>query len=355
MSRPVIARIHRAHLLHNYRILAKRAGRAVLMAVVKANAYGHGLQHIAPALHEAGCMQFAVTDAEEGATLRELIGPAAEVIVLSGLFDTADARLAAQHRLTPVIFMMEHAALLHEAGHGGPVWMKVDTGMHRLGANDPATLMRTCINRGISLAGIMTHLACADEPTHPLNAIQATHFAAIRKNLPEKVPASLLNSAGIAAMPELGLDVVRPGIALYGTEPAAGIRLGLKPVMQLCGRIMQIVDVPKGTGISYGVTYTATRDMRVAVVRCGYADGLPRALSNRGQAVWEGHRLPIIGRVCMDYCLLDIGSHAPTAGDEVEFWGGALPAADVAASANTITYELFTGVAARVQRVRSTA
>jgi len=354
MSRPAIAYISRAGLRHNFGILTERAGKARVMAVVKANAYGHGLHLVAPALHEAGCKCFAVTDAGEGATLREIIGQEADIIALSGLFDMADARLAVQFRLIPVVFTAEHVLLLRDAGFTGSVWIKVDTGMHRLGAKDPAALLQSCLDSGMGIAGVMSHLACADEPTHPLNAIQATRFTEIRKSLPEKMPASLLNSAGLACMPELNLDVVRPGIALYGPEPAAGIRLGLKPVMRFCSRIIQVTDVPKGADISYGATYTAEQDMRIAVVSCGYADGLPRALSSRGFGFWQGHRLPIIGRVCMDYCLLDVGSHAPAAGDEVEFWGRALPAADVAASAGTITYELFTGLGARVQRVRST-
>jgi len=351
MSRPAVAHISRTSLQHNYGILAARAGRAVVMAVVKANAYGHGLHLVGPALHEAGCKCFAVTDAGEGATLREIIGQEADIVALSGLFDMADARLAVQFRLIPVVFTAEHVLLLRDAGFTGSVWIKVDTGMHRLGADDPVALLRACLDAGITIGGVMSHLACADTPGHPLNAAQASRFAKIRHTLPVNIPASLLNSAGLACMPEFSLDVVRPGIALYGTEPAANIRLGLKPVMQFCGRIMQITDVPAGATISYGATHTAERDMRIAVVSCGYADGLPRVLSNRGFGSWQGNRLPIIGRVCMDYCLLDVGGYTPVPGDEVEFWGATQPAAEVAANAGTISYELFTGVGHRVQRL----
>ncbi len=321
------------------------------MAVVKADAYGHGLHLVGPALHAAGCTCFAVTDAEEGAVLRDIIGHGADIVVLSGVFDTADARLVTQSRLTPVVFMTEHVRMLRDPGFTGSVWLKVDTGMHRLGADDPASLLHACLDSSMTIAGVMSHLACADTPDHPMNTAQVSRFAGIRRELPKDIPASLLNSAGLACMPELSLDVVRPGIALYGTEPAAGIRLGLKPVMRFCGHIMQVTDVPAGASISYGATFTAERNMRVAVVSCGYADGLPRSLSNRGYGIWRGNRLPIVGRVCMDYCLLDVGGYAPVPGDEVEFWGATQPAAEVAANAGTISYELFTGIGHRVQHL----
>jgi len=350
MSRPAIARINCANLRHNYRTLVDRARGARLMAVVKANAYGHGLHIVAPALLAAGCRQFAVTDVAEGAALRDILGQGPEIVVLSGIFDTTDARLSARHRLIPVVFTMKHVHILHAAAYAGPVWLKADTGMQRLGADDPAELMQACTDHALDIAGIMSHLACADLPEHPLNQKQAARFREILGTLPQDTPASLLNSAGLACMPEHNLDVVRPGIALYGIEPAEGIALGLKPVMQLTGSVMQIRDVPKNTSISYGASYVAGRAMRIAVVSLGYADGLPRALSNRGCAVWQGNRLPIVGRVCMDYCLLDISSQALACGEEVEFWGEDINATEVANLAGTITYEIFTGVGHRVRR-----
>ncbi|MDX8410678.1 MAG: alanine racemase C-terminal domain-containing protein, partial [Mariprofundaceae bacterium] len=164
------------------------------------------------------------------------------------------------------------------------------------------------------------------------------------------LPGSLLNSAGIAAMPGHRWDVVRPGIALYGVEPVASLRLGLKPVMRFSSRIMAMPELTPGDSVSYGATYTATEDRRIAVVAAGYADGLPRSLSNTGAAVWQGQRLAIIGRVCMDYCMVDMGGHAPRIGDDIEFWGEALLASEAAKQAGTITYELFTGLSPRVVR-----
>ncbi len=350
MSRPAIARINCANLRHNYRILKSRAGDARLMAVVKANAYGHGLDIVAPALFEEGCREFAITDADEGAALRSLMGADADIIVLSGIFDADDARLATTHNLIPAITEITQIELLGAAGFSGPAWIKVDTGMQRLGADDPIAMLQACAQHGLEIAGIMSHLACADMPKHPMNLEQASRFREILKAMPEGAPASLLNSGGLACMPEHTFDVVRPGIALYGAEPAEGIGLGLKPVMQLTASIMQIRDVPKGTAISYGASYLAGENMRIAVVSLGYADGLPRILSNQGCAVWQGNRLPIVGRVCMDYCLLDVSGHGLACGDEVEFWGEAINASEVADVAATITYELFTGVGQRVHR-----
>jgi len=350
MSRPTFARINIACLRHNYRMLKQQAGRARLMAVIKANAYGHGLDIVAPELFEEGCREFAITDAEEGRALRSILGEDAEIVVLSGIFDAEDAMLAAQHRLIPMVFTMEHIRLLCAAAFTGAVWLKVDTGMQRLGADDPVALKQACAGYGMSIAGVMSHLACADTPKHPLNLQQVSRFREILKGMPEGAPASLLNSGGLVCMPEHAFDVVRPGVALYGTEPAKGVKLGLKPVMQFCASVMHIRDVCGGESISYGATYTAERNMRIAVVSAGYADGLPRALSNQGYAVCHGHRLPIVGRVCMDYCLLDISGHALSCGDEVEFWGDALAASEVAGIAGTITYELFTGVGQRVLR-----
>ena len=350
MSRPAIARINCANLRHNYRILKQQAGKARLMSVVKANAYGHGLDIVAPALFDEGCREFAITDADEGASLRGLLGVDADIVILSGIFDADDAKLAASHHLIPTITETTQAELLGAAGFSGQVWIKVDTGMQRLGADNPEAMLQACAKYGLKLAGIMSHLACADTPEHPLNLEQVSCFRGVLKTMPEGTPASLLNSGGLAWMPEHAFDVVRPGIALYGTEPAEGIKLGLKPVMQLTGNVMQIRDVPKDTTISYGASYIAERDMRVAVISLGYADGLPRILSNQGCAVWQGNRLPIVGRICMDYCLLDVSSFDLACGDEVEFWGQTLTASEVASLADTITYEIFTSIGQRVHR-----
>lgn len=347
--RPAFAYIHLAHLQHNYRLLAERAGNATVMAVVKADAYGHGLAHVAPALYRSGCRNFAVTDASEGATLRDLIPADTTITLLSGLFDAEDAGIASEQHLDPLVTDPLHLQWLQHHNFGGKVWIKVDTGMQRLGAAEPEQLYGHCQAAGIDIAGVMSHLACADTPEHPLNRAQADEFRQLRSRLND-LPGSLLNSAGLIALPDETLAYVRPGIALYGSEPVAGEPLGLKPVMQLTGHVMQIRDVSRGTTLSYGASYTAPHDMRVAVVCMGYADGLPRALSNRGVAAFEGTRLPIVGRVCMDYCLLDCSESPLQPGDAVSFWGEEIPVDEVAIELETISYTLMTGVGQRVQR-----
>jgi len=353
MSRPAIARINLNHLQHNYQVLQQRAGQSEIMAIVKADAYGHGLNLVAPALFAAGCRHFGVTDAVEGSALRQLFAGEGdvEITLLSGIFDAEDAKLAAQHQLIPTTTEPDQLSLLHQADFHGRVWIKVDTGMHRLGSSDPAALLSQCRKQAISVRGIMSHLACADTPGHPMNRQQLDAFRDLRSRIDSNLPASLLNSAGIAAIPEHGMDMVRPGIALYGSEPITDQPLGLKPVMQFTGAVMQIRQIPAGAQLSYGATFRACKSMRIAVISLGYADGFPRALGNRGQAFFDGRKLPVVGRVCMDYTMLDVTDIEIQPGDAVEFWGDHILASDVARSLDTISYTLFTGVNRRVQRV----
>jgi len=355
MSRPAIATIHLNHLRDNYRVLKEKSGNAAIMAVVKANAYGHGLDLIAPTLLDEGCQSFAVTDAGEGLQLRQILGSKPDIIILSGVFDAEDAVLCSQSELTPIVTEAWQINTLKKSSFAGGVWLKVDTGMRRLGCEDAVRMFMACKENNIGIVGIMSHLACADEPDHPLNQQQAEDFQQYREALPEPVQASLLNSAGLVTMPEYMMDMVRPGIALYGAEPVRNHPLGLQPVMQLTSRIMQIRTVRTGESISYGADYTASKDMRVAVAALGYADGLPRSLSNCGIAMPTTTQdkdaiLPIVGRVCMDYCLLDASHVSLAVGDTVEFWGETISAVDVARQAGTIAYELFTGVGERVMR-----
>jgi len=351
MSRPAVAYIHLEHLRHNYRILKEKAGGAAVMAVVKADAYGHGLAPIASTLHAEGCRIFGVTDAKEGITLRDILNDeTTDIVLLSGIFDPEDAVLACDHALVPVITESEHALLLQKAGFAGKVWLKVDTGMNRLGAAHPARLLDDCRKKHIGVAGIMSHLACADTPDHPLNRQQSDEFARLVKAVAPDLPASLLNSAGLVTLPGHALDMIRPGIALYGAEPVPALPLGLKPVMRLTGRVMQVRSISRGATVSYGAAFTADRDMRIATVCLGYADGLPRGLSGKGYGMHAGRRLPILGRVCMDYTMLDITGSDVEKGAEIEFWGTALAANDVAAMLGTISYTLFTGVGQRVRR-----
>jgi alanine racemase len=355
MSRPAIAYINLDHLRYNYRLLKERVCQTKIMAIVKANAYGHGLNLVAPVLYEEGCRNYGVSDAKEGEHLRDLLNNEdsqnkAEIVLLSGIFDIEDALLACSKHLTPAITEQTQVTLLHKAGFRGSIWIKVNSGMNRLGAADPGSLLRECLQQGLEVRGIMSHLACADTPEHPQNRLQAKVFNRICEDVAAGAHKSLLNSGGIIALPEYALDIVRPGIALYGSEPVSNKPMGLKPVMSLSGQIMQIREISAGETVSYGASFTAAKAMRIAVISLGYADGVPRALSNCGFVSCNGKKLPITGRVCMDYTMVDVTNAEVNDGDTVEFWGNLILADDVAAILDTISYTLFTGVGERVRR-----
>lgn len=357
MSRPAIAYIDLDNLRHNYRLLDDRSGNAALMAIVKADAYGHGLDLVAPALFEIGCRNFGVTDAVEGTRLRKLLHEESTnlsaIYLLSGIFDQEDADLAKKYGLVPIIAEEIQANRLKKAGFTGSVWIKVDTGMGRLGSQSPSVLAGHCRQHDMTVEGILSHLACADNPEHPLNTVQANQFLSVLNSFPEGTKSSLLNSAGIQIRPDMAGDLVRPGIALYGAEPipVKALELGLRPVMRLTGQVVQVRQLPKQATVSYGASFIALESMPVAVVSLGYADGLPRGLSNRGVGMHGNTQLPIIGRICMDYVMLD-ARQAPEIkiGDTIEFWGESLPVNEVAHILNTIAYTLFTGVGNRVRR-----
>ncbi len=354
--RPVSATINLMNLAHNYRLLQAKSSPSKVMAIIKANAYGHGLLPVAETLYNEGCRSFAVTDAQEGLALRAAFPlgqhDKVDILLLSGLFDESDALLSQQQQLTPVLSEHDQLELLKKVGFTGHIWLKLDTGMSRIGVADLEVFVEHIRQSPVQLAGIMSHLACADTPEHPLNQLQIQSFRTLQQT--SDFPAySLLNSAGIVAFSDLKTDFVRPGIALYGAEPIPTRPLGLKPVMQLSGHIKQVRSIQAGDSVSYGATWVAREDTDVAVVALGYADGLPRLLSNQGEALHHSGRLPIIGRVCMDYCLLAVKKELVAVGDEVIFFGfanGAPLASDVAHQAQTIPYELFTGISNRVSR-----
>lgn len=325
------------------------------MAVVKANAYGHEQYLVAPTLFEEGCRNFGVTDATEGSELRAIIGEleSTAITLLSGLFDEDDAELCVDHRLTPVITEPYQIKLLTKAEFSGDIWLKFDSGMNRLGAADPVELFALAESSDLHICGFMSHLACADEAEHPMNLAQANSFLEICNHLAPETPKSLLNSAGLISLPDHTFEVVRPGIALYGAEPVADQAMGLKPAMTLTGEVMQRRDIQPGDAVSYGASFTAEQPMSIAVIGMGYADGIPRPLSNRGTVFIRGQKYPVIGRVCMDYTMVDISNSEVQAGDQVEFWGEHISANEVAAQIDTISYTLFTGIGERVRRVRA--
>ena len=346
-----------AALAANWRTLAQRvAGETA--AVVKADAYGIGLEPAGRALAEAGCRTFFVALPEEGLRLRAILADAV-IYVLDGLVPGSAAALAAAD-LRPVLGSfpeIDEWAALKAAGAPTGSALHVDTGMNRLGltpneaaalAGDPARLA------AIAPSLLMSHLACADTPDHPSNARQLDAFRVVRALMPT-VPASLANSAGIFLGRDYHFGLARPGIALYGAAFAAGAR-PLRPVVTLEARVLQVRDVPAGSSVGYGATETVRKPSRIAILSVGYADGYHRHASSAdgrpGASVYvDGARAPVVGRVSMDLIAVDVTAFPLVArGDWVELFGPHVPVDEVAAPAGTIGYELLTALGRRYAR-----
>ena len=337
-------------------LVAPSGGRCA--GVVKADAYGLGVAAVAPALARAGCTTFFVAHIAEGIALRSLL-PQVEIHVLNGLLPGSEQAFA-EHRLIPVLNSLGSLdawrTFCRGRGTALPADLHVDTGMRRLGlppseldavAADPSRL------EGIRLAAIVSHLACADEPAHPMNAEQLAVYRAAVARLPAAT-RSFANSAGIFLGPDFHFDLARPGIALYGGHPIAGSPNPMRQVVRLQGRILQVRDVDTPQTVGYGATYRVVEPGRVATVAVGYADGYLRFLSNAGTAFIGEVPAPVIGRVSMDLITLDV-SRVPEAetvpGGWVDLIGPRNPVDEVAAAAGTIGYEILTSLGRRYERV----
>ncbi|WP_246206360.1 alanine racemase [Propylenella binzhouense] len=339
-------------LVRNWRRLAGRTAPAECAAVVKADAYGIGVSHAVPPLVSAGCRTFFVALPEEGARLRAF-APEAAIYVLNGFFPDA-AALFGGAALRPVLGHRTELEAWAARG-GGPAALHVDTGMNRLGFRPeeaealPADLVARA---GIDL--VITHMACADEPDHPLNAAQLARFRALPAQL-SGVRRSLANSAAIDLGRAYHFDLVRPGIALYGGGCRPGGRS--ETVVTAEARILQVRAAPAGETVGYGATEKLARDTRIAILSAGYADGYPRS-AGRGAlppaAVAIGGRaVPILGRISMDLIAADITglpSGAIRPGDWAELFGPTIPIDEAAAASGTIAYELLTGLSRRAAR-----
>ena len=343
----------------NYASFRRLAGPAAVSAVVKADGYGLGAGMIAPHLAAAGCDTFFVARLQEGIALRPLV-PDARIFVLDGAPPDAVPALIA-HRLTPVLSSLDQIAAWSAAAASVrqtlDAAIHVDTGMNRLGLDAPglsdlAASWRTRL-AGLELVLVMSHLACADTPDASQNDKQLSRFRTALAMLPPS-PASLAASAGIFLGKDYLFDLVRPGIGLYGGHPRPGNGENpMRPAAILTGRILQLRRIDKGESVGYAATYRAKRSSMLATVALGYADGLPRALSNRGFGAYAGSRVPIAGRVSMDLTSLDVSAIPPNqikVGNEIEFLGDAVKLDEVAAIAGTNTYEILTGLAQRLPR-----
>jgi alanine racemase len=349
-------------LLANYRRLRELASPAECAAVVKANAYGLGMEEIAPVLWGAGCRTFFVATLGEAGALRQLL-PNAVIYVFAGLLPgTAEAYR--KQDLRPVLNSAEEirewAAYAKRSAEKLPCAAHIDSGMNRLGLSAEEVDQVAGIHdlwALVTLSLVMSHLACADEPSHPKSEAQRSAFDKLRARLP-KAPASLSNSAGILLGRDYAYDLVRPGIALYGGHPRRLGKNPFQPVVHLKGRIVQVRNISPGETLGYGATRTLRRVSRVAVVSVGYADGFFRALSTKdgedGLIVYLGnHAAPILGRVSMDLITVDVTDvpeNLAQRGAWVELIGPNVTAQELAARAGTIDYEVLTNLGRRAHR-----
>jgi len=347
-----------AAIVANWQALRRQLLTVECAAVVKANAYGLGLKPVVAALADAGCRTFFVADVAEARIVRARAKDAT-IYVLHG-FALACAEAFIELAARPVINSMTELAewdtfVADHAWQGGAA-LHVDTGMNRLGVSpeEAAALAPRAQTQNHGIALLLSHLACADIPDHPLNAKQLRLFRELRA-LYSGIPASLANSSGIFLGDATYFDLVRPGAALYGINPTPGRPNPMKSVVELTGRVVQIRAVAREQTIGYGATWTARRNSRIAVAAVGYANGLLRAGSAGdehpgGAAIVAGKRCPIVGRISMDLLMLDITDlpdGAVRRGDFATLIGGELSIDEVAAAAGTIGYEVLTRLGLR--------
>ncbi|MEK6745267.1 MAG: alanine racemase [Nitrospirota bacterium] len=365
-DRPTRAEIDLHALTHNYGEVTRRIGGRKVLAVVKAQAYGHGAVPVARHLAGLGAHMFGVALVEEGSNLRDA-GITTPILVIGPVFpEQAEALVGAN--LTPVVYTLPVAkALSDAAGNAGkavPVHVKIDTGMGRIGVSpEEAVQFIETISKfpGIVVEGLMTHFADADLRDKKFATNQLDRFEALIGSLDKKgITIPLRHAANSAAVLEYDralLTMVRPGLMLYGYDPLeSGAAADVRPVLSLVTRIAYIKKVPAGVPISYGRTFVTKRESLIATIPIGYADGYSRGLSNRGEAIVRDKRVPVAGRVCMDMTMLDV-TEVPgvAAGDEAVLIGSSgnerITADDIAAKTGTIAYEVLCGISGRVPRI----
>lgn len=350
MPRPIIARIHPEAVRHNLALVKQMAAASRVWAVVKANAYGHGIERIYPALAQSDGI--ALLDLDEAVRVRSL-GWTKPILLLEGIFEPADLALADHHRLTVAVHCDEQLDLLAAAQLRQPVdiLLKMNSGMNRLGFRPHA--YRKAWERASALAavrsvGLMSHFANADD-----GAIdwQLDQFDAVTQDMPGE--QSLSNSAGVLWHPRAHRDWVRPGTILYGASPTGVARhvagFGLRASMTLSSRIIGIQTIAPQETIGYGRTFQADQPLRIGVVACGYADGYPRHAPTGTPIAVDGVRTRTVGRVSMDMLTVDLTPcPAATLGSRVELWGEQVKVDEVAEASGTIGYELMCALAPRV-------
>jgi len=348
----------------NYRRICEVASSSRCAAVVKANAYGLGVEAVAPVLHEAGCRDFFVATSSEAIQLRGILGTAS-IYVFEGVAPGGGEEFVG-HNVTPVLNTPEQlerwvaAACGTESDQKPPALIHIDTGMTRLGFGESqlrALSGRPDLLERLRIDYIMTHLVSADEPLDEFTSKQVRRFDELRALLPP-ASTSIGNSAGTLLGAGSRGDLVRVGIALYGGNPLPGTDNQMQEVVRLQGRILQVIEVERPLHVGYGSTYTAASQDRLATVNIGYADGYPRNLGNRGFACIAGTQTPVVGRVSMDTLTIDVSSVPPEQAQEgalVDLIGGGVDLDTVAQMAGTIAYEILTRLGSRPARRYKTA
>lgn len=354
-------------LAENWRMLRRASGRARTGAAVKGDAYGLGIEAVVPTLYDAGCRDMFVATPDEGMLARQFAADA-RIFVLSGVWPGVEQQYFS-HDLVPVLASEEQIACWANAvalDEERPCALMVDTGMNRLGLSlEEALTLASDPTRPASFSPVllMSHLATASDPSHPLNRRQLESFQAVARAY-EGIDSSLANSPGIYLGPEYHFELTRPGIAIYGGEAVDGMANPALPVVTAEARILQIRSAKAGESVSYGAAQTLTRDSRLAIVACGYADGYHRALSGAGVPLRQtaaqggvgfigGYRVPVAGRITMDLTIFDV-TDVPEgtirAGDYIELFGSNVLLDEAARAAGTIGYELLTALGNRYQR-----
>ncbi|MGJ8569923.1 MAG: alanine racemase [Hoeflea sp.] len=347
-------------LAANWRMMRDLSGSARCGAAVKADGYGTGADQVAPRLAREGCRDFFVADANEGAQLRPLL-PDARIYVLNGVFEGSFAQTLA-HDLVPIINSPEQAAFWCGNAGARAYALHVDTGLNRMGltprqsvAHFQSSAPQPCL--------VMSHFACADDPEHPLNEHQIKVFEALKPSFPG-IEASLANSGGIFLGSSVHHDLTRPGIALYGGEPASNVPNRMRTVVTAEARVLLVRHAKAGESVSYGAAHKLARDSRIAVCGVGYADGFHRsgsgagvplrsALAQGAYGAVNGARIPVVGKITMDLTMFDVTDlpdDAVNAGDWIELLGTTITLEQAANAAGTISYELLTSLGRRHAR-----
>ena len=351
--RAATATIDLAAVRHNLAVARARSSGAKVVAVVKANGYGHGAARLLPALADADTLGVACI--EEALALREA-GAAQPILLMEGVFEADELPLCVRHGFEITVHEPGQVAMLETARLDRPLtaWLKLDTGMNRLGFRPEAALgaldrLRECVAVAPSMR-LMTHFASADAPTDPATRDQISRFATAAAGL--GLERSFCNSAGLLAWPEAHAEWVRPGVMLYGVSPLAGrngAEEGLRPAMTLTTRLIAVKDVPEGEAVGYAATWKAAAPSRIGIAAIGYGDGYPRHAGSGTPVLVDGRPATLAGRVSMDMVAIDLAQHPEArVGSAVTLWGADLPVETVASYAATIGYELLCSIAGRV-------